>query len=319
MHKRMIYVSKNIANDRSAKLSLWKGQCSCAYWHGIFGGLYLPHLREAVYRNLIEAENVKITEALQIFDIDTDGEKEIVYANKEFFCVLKPRSASFIEIDDRKQRMNILNYLGRRKEKYHQRLPARRSDEAVKSIHEVFQSKEQNLHEYLIYDQYTRGFGLDWILESLPTKENFLRGQQLGRLLNYETYDVMDKKNLIVTFSGEIEKRIELTGEDGRTIRLSYEGDVKIFGVEFSLGIFRPHLRLNGEDLTDLLSLDNVKAFNIEADNLVPIMVSASEPFNLLTYPIETVSSSEAGFEKIFQGISLLLVFNKLPVVSIRL
>ncbi len=320
MHKRMIYVSKNIADDRNAKLSLWKGQCSCAYWHGIFGGLYLPHLREAVYRNLIEAENVKIKEDLQISDFDTDGEKEIVYANKEFFCVLKPRSASFIEIDDRKQKMNLLNYLGRRKEKYHQRLPARRSDEMVKSIHEIFQSKEQNLHEYLIYDQYTRGFGLDCVLESFPTKEDFLQGQQLGRLLNYEIYNIVDKKNFVVTFSGEIEKRIEMTGKNGRTIRLSYRGDAKIFGVEFSLGIFRPHLRLNGaKELTDLLSLDNVKEFSVEADNLVPIIVSASEPFNLLTYPIETVSSSEAGFEKIFQGISLLLVFNTLPTISIEL
>ena len=27
---------------------LYKGQCNDPYWHGVFGGLYLPHLREAV-------------------------------------------------------------------------------------------------------------------------------------------------------------------------------------------------------------------------------------------------------------------------------
>jgi len=28
---------------------LWRAQCNCPYWHGVFGGLYLPHLRAAVY------------------------------------------------------------------------------------------------------------------------------------------------------------------------------------------------------------------------------------------------------------------------------
>ena len=27
------------------------------YWHGAFGGLYLPHLRNAIYRHLISAQN----------------------------------------------------------------------------------------------------------------------------------------------------------------------------------------------------------------------------------------------------------------------
>ncbi len=320
MHKRMLYVSKNMNDDMNAKLSLWKGQCSCAYWHGIFGGLYLPHLREAVYRNLIEAEKREIKANLQMFDFDADGEKEMVYTNKEFFIVLKPQTASFMEIDDRKRKMNLLNYLGRHKEKYHQRLPVGCTDETVKSIHDIFQSKEQNLQQYLIYDQYARSFGLDWMFESIPTKESFRRGEQHGRLLRYERYKIVDKREFIITFSGEIEKRVEITGKQGRTIQLSYEGDEGIFGVELSYGIFHPHLRLNGsEDLTKVLSLSDTKEYSIEADNFTPIITKANEPFNLLTYPIETVSSSESGFEKIFQGISLMLIFNKLPVISIEL
>ncbi len=30
-----------------------RAQCNDAYWHGVFGGIYLPHLRHAVYRELI--------------------------------------------------------------------------------------------------------------------------------------------------------------------------------------------------------------------------------------------------------------------------
>ncbi|RKZ32523.1 4-alpha-glucanotransferase, partial [bacterium] len=49
MHKRMIWVSsllrKYSKEDHlvsNARRALFKSQCNCAYWHGVFGGLYLP-------------------------------------------------------------------------------------------------------------------------------------------------------------------------------------------------------------------------------------------------------------------------------------
>ena len=41
----------------AARQELYRGQCNCPYWHGAFGGLYLPHLRNAIYRRLIAAHN----------------------------------------------------------------------------------------------------------------------------------------------------------------------------------------------------------------------------------------------------------------------
>ena len=35
---------------------LYRGQANDAYWHGLFGGLYLPHLRRAVWNALVELE-----------------------------------------------------------------------------------------------------------------------------------------------------------------------------------------------------------------------------------------------------------------------
>jgi alpha-amylase len=114
MHKRMLYVSNNISNEISAKLSLWRGQCSCAYWHGIFGGLYLPHLREAVYHNLIVAEKHNIKIGTEQFDINADGKDEIVLSTSFCFCIINKENGSFVEIDDRNRGVNILNYIGRR-------------------------------------------------------------------------------------------------------------------------------------------------------------------------------------------------------------
>lgn len=39
-----------------ARTALWRGQANDAYWHGVFGGCYLPHLRRAVKSSLLEAE-----------------------------------------------------------------------------------------------------------------------------------------------------------------------------------------------------------------------------------------------------------------------
>ncbi len=41
-----------------ARLELYRGQCNCPYWHGAFGGLYLPHLRNAIYKHLIQADTL---------------------------------------------------------------------------------------------------------------------------------------------------------------------------------------------------------------------------------------------------------------------
>ncbi len=68
MYARMLGLSKRLAAVSAtpdadpdylevARQELYRGQCNCPYWHGAFGGLYLPHLRNAIYRHLIGAHN----------------------------------------------------------------------------------------------------------------------------------------------------------------------------------------------------------------------------------------------------------------------
>src|ERR1700722_2718764 len=72
LHKKMLHVSakiKDLTNDRrrgenykqaleEAERLLLEGQCNDAYWHGVFGGLYSPHLRTALWRSLVKAETI---------------------------------------------------------------------------------------------------------------------------------------------------------------------------------------------------------------------------------------------------------------------
>src|SRR4029077_5375867 len=65
LHKRVLDASHRLwerpAEDderwREARMRLWRAQCNCPYWHGVFGGLSLPHLRAALYRELIAVES----------------------------------------------------------------------------------------------------------------------------------------------------------------------------------------------------------------------------------------------------------------------
>src|SRR5207302_1093483 len=59
LHKKMLRVSDKVAAAGSppgALTDLQRGQSNDVYWHGVFGGIYLPHLRQAAWRSLLAAE-----------------------------------------------------------------------------------------------------------------------------------------------------------------------------------------------------------------------------------------------------------------------
>src|SRR2546422_9178916 len=50
MHKTMLALStlsRRRGDPPEARRAIGRAQCNDAYWHGVFGGLYLPHLRTA--------------------------------------------------------------------------------------------------------------------------------------------------------------------------------------------------------------------------------------------------------------------------------
>ena len=57
MHKKMLRVHDKVRRAGGAGRSeLWKGQCNCPYWHGVFGGVYISVIRAANFQHLIRAE-----------------------------------------------------------------------------------------------------------------------------------------------------------------------------------------------------------------------------------------------------------------------
>ena len=116
-----------------ARTELYRGQCNCGYWHGAFGGIYLPHLRNAVYQHLIAADNL-LDRAIgrpetwieaAADDFNFDARQEVRLANDKLMALVAPsRGGQLLELDVRRIQHNLLATLARRPEAYHRKVLA---------------------------------------------------------------------------------------------------------------------------------------------------------------------------------------------------
>jgi 4-alpha-glucanotransferase len=178
LHKKMLRVSKKVAAARGtgpgaraaiekARTQVLRAQCNDAYWHGVFGGLYAPHLRTELWRELIRAETA--VEALNTksgasvrsehCDFDADGAEEIYLTAKPFAALVKPGDgATVAALDFRPTAVALVNSLRRRAEAYHGKLAeaARGGGSGVASIHDQVRVKEPGLENRLRLDRWAR-------------------------------------------------------------------------------------------------------------------------------------------------------------------
>ncbi len=92
LHKQMLRTSEKVAAmpagpDRETAVDhLYRGQSNDCYWHGLFGGIYISHMRLATYEHLIAAEDLADTaagrlDAAERLDLDMDGFEELRLAD----------------------------------------------------------------------------------------------------------------------------------------------------------------------------------------------------------------------------------------------
>ncbi|MDR7487027.1 MAG: DUF1926 domain-containing protein [Armatimonadota bacterium] len=207
MHKAMLRASRKVwrmprGRARATALDhLWQGQCNCPYWHGIFGGVYLGHIRAATYAHLIAAEALadrsrhrhRRRVAARRQDADADGLPEVVVTSDAQVIVIAPAAGGgIVEWDARAARVNLVNVVTRREEGYHAHLRealargavALEGAEQVESIHTTrVRVKELGLERHLVYDWYRRQAFLDHFLEP---------GAGPDRVLRWEAREVGD-------------------------------------------------------------------------------------------------------------------------------
>ena len=213
MYARMIEISSRIAelehsptigSDEGelledARRSLYRAQCNCSFWHGAFGGLYLPHLRNAVYKCLLEADSLleQIVRSedkwidVTTGDFNLDARQEVRISNHRLVAYFSPATGGHLyELDVRQCQANLLSTLNRRPEAYHQKvvdhgeklrlqaageLPLQ--DDDVESIHDIVRFKQPDLDQKLDYDRWPRKSLVDHFLQPHLSLEDYQRGE----------------------------------------------------------------------------------------------------------------------------------------------
>lgn len=372
IHKKMLYVSerlqsamqdamgaKNGAIDEetadllgSAQRELYRGQCCCAYWHGLFGGLYLNYLRDALYRSLLSAE--QILDRLQHGnedwlsyeeeDIDVDGREEILISNRLVNVYVRPHAGGTVfEMDYKPRAFNITNTITRREEGYHELIAknAGASNElgsAPKTIHDIVRVKEEGLDRVLVYDDVPRASFVDRFLPLEPSLDMVRalaggdRGDFAGAEYRIESMGVdrgdqrfhlsMWRRGVARAPSSDAHVTIQKTFEleiDSSRLRVRYvitndepRPIEAVFGTELNLNL------LAGNDPSRYVVLDGVpERFSLASAGVaervgqlslvdewmkISVVLSFETPATLFRYPIETVSQSENGLERTYQG-----------------
>ncbi|MFH0765378.1 MAG: alpha-amylase/4-alpha-glucanotransferase domain-containing protein, partial [Calditrichota bacterium] len=169
IYQRMLQVSEWIDNLAEGPLKiqgrreLYRAQCNCAYWHGIFGGLYLPHLRAALWERLIEAQRLcrwdsETPHKLRLADVDGDGVEEIRLTDDKLALTIRTEDGRIDDLEISRPLINLTDTLSRRPEAYHLDLAQAVQPDAPASdtIHSGLRVKEKHLENWLIYDPYPR-------------------------------------------------------------------------------------------------------------------------------------------------------------------
>ncbi len=348
MYRRMLMVSELVEASRrkasynDAVSELYKAQCNCGYWHGVFGGLYLNFLRRAIYEHLIKSERyisasiAKITVA----DFNSDGYDEVVMENDAVKMFLSPREGgSAFELDYHQKSFNLFDTFTRREEGYHSQIDTSEGNSGGdhSSIHDSIRVKDKNILDHLIYDWHKRLNFLDHFIPAGEKLEAFSRSSytELGDFVNtsYEIKEINDKQELSVTLSRQgyiksgareipvnVEKLIGIP-KKGASIRADYSvqigrGKDVLFGVEMNLGLQSGYnddsfIEIPGRTLAEPHLASKGEEKNVSEVVLtvgwmpLRVKISFSEPAILWRFPIETVSLSEGGLEKNYQNTCL--------------
>jgi 4-alpha-glucanotransferase len=355
MYCRMMMVSRRLQEvletgavgdvvDR-ARIELYRAQCNCAHWHGAFGGLYLPHLRNAVYKHLIAADTLLEKAAgrngdwieAAADDFNFDARQEVRLANDKLMAMVTPSHGGWmVELDVRAIEHNLLASLARRPEAYHRKVlsGAQQQHDSVASIHDRVVFKQPDLDKRLQYDDHMRKSLIDLFYEYQVTADDVQAGRarQCGDFLHgmYEARIRRNPDRIQVQLSREgnvdgtpvrITKGLTLDAGSS-TLQIAYllenlpKDRPLHFAVEFNFAGLpagaddRYFSDITGNRLGQLgtkLNLSDALGLSLTDEwQGVTASLKMSKKSNFWTFPIETVSQSEGGFELVHQSVAVL-------------
>lgn len=324
-----------------AQVALWRGQANDAYWHGVFGGCYLPHLRRAVKSALLECER-RLAESAALptpawarEDGNGDGREEVYVRTRELAVTLNPALGGAItELGYLAGDLDVADVLARRPEAYHAKIRAGSrggSVAALRSIHDAPESVEAGLDTLLAYDDMRRGSLLEgWFdaatrpldpvspwaqaaltlaAESLAFTVSAASGGVAVTLTRGAGAPVGVEKTVTIR-EATVEVRYRLGAPAGMA------GVSGQWAVQFNLALTagdapRRYLTATGRPSLGSTGGERGTSGVALVDEWIGVRVRLewAPVADLAWGPVQTVSLSEAGFERIYQGTALLVVW----------
>src|ERR1700687_1039622 len=329
---------------------LLRAQSNDAYWHGVFGGIYAPHLRTELWRNLIRAEIIadRLTPAgnlprVEIMDYDADGASELDFNAPEYHALLKPADGGTMAmLDFRPCAATLINSMQRRPEAYHARLreASRAAAGSAISIHDQTRVKEPGLERFLRYDRWPRhAFRVlifdpartqsDYEMLQLQEHPDFAGGEYVVRSSAPHHAELLRKGNLDsgleAADAGQSLTKYFSFSPAPRGCEVACKITLKLkqplarnfaIGIESIINFLAPaepdrffetpagpqNLRFSGVLAGPILLMQ---------DQWQGVRISLHAPSSQEFWiaPIETVSESEEGFERVYQGSQILAVW----------
>ncbi len=328
LHKRMIELSKSGNKSKTFLENLYKLQTNDVFWHGVFGGIYLPNLRDNAYHFLSKCENIryKNKEIIEAHDNDMNGFDEVKIVKKAFIVIFDSHyGGQMVELINRDKKFNFQNVISRREEAYHEEIinniqkDDKKKDE-IESIHNLQVKIDDKIKNALSFDWYVKNSFIDHISDDSFTLSNFKKccfkeyGDFANQPFEYKINDntvvfkreggiYLDKK-----FNSVLYKKYDIF-DDGFDFIIDFKtiSDNKyIYAIEFNLHFADlDKVYFNDKKLSQELDIENIKEFFLVDEwTNKKIIFSINNTFKLLLTPLQSVSKSEKGYDLMTQGVS---------------
>ena len=336
LHKRMLELSGRKYRSAAYKDALYRLQTNDVFWHGVFGGLYLPNLRDNAYRYLCICENIhyKDREAIELYDCNMDGYDEVKAVSADMIARFdSANGGQLVELLHRKSLFNFQNVLRRRKEAYHEKIlraedaeeEKAHTDDSIDTIHTANAKVSDEIREALIYDWYPKNSFIDHISDDSLNLESVreCRFWEYGDFANQPFVCRVDEGSIEFVREGGIyfdrswrtilKKRYEI--EDNKiafTIDLHSESPERyIYALELNLHFADiSEVEIDGVPFAEERTIEGLDGFTLhDPYTATRIRFESGMNFTLYACALRTVSQSEEGYELTTQGMTLMLAF----------
>lgn len=344
IHKRFLELSSKQTNSIKYKEALYKSQCNDVLWHGIFGGIYLPNLRDNAYKYIIECEKL-LPKNKEKLDIDLDGYFEFKYKTADLLSIISLKNGGqLFELDILDKNFNLQNTLTRYEEAYHKKIKRENltveEEKSIKlsTIHDNKLTVNQEIN--LNYDWYFKKSVIDHITVLDITVEQFSQNkfQEYGDFVN-RPYELVksDLTQLILKRDGGI----YLDKKYDTTITKKYQFFDNKIDISLSINtestkklIYLQEWNLHFASLDELtfneLILDNnnlesnliIRGCNLDIKDKYlnkTIKFIFDKEVEILIVPLNSISQSEQGVDLSNQGVTLGFVYNFIQTLQIKI